>query len=398
MTDTEAVITYPAEYIYKSDIDAAVAVAASLFPQYVPYVTYSIPEEGTLVVDYPAIGTTEKVSILGYLNDAVTTYIDGVFTEMFKAEAPAVVEEAPVEEAAPVEVPVFSTIISTHGLSANVVAYSDHAEITVPEGATKADVDYVAAALVQAYPVAAACQYSFDGSVVTVTYPAQSDAFVVAAVKQLESDAKWAADQLFGTAVAAAPAVVEEAPVEVVAPVVEVTPVVEPAPVAEAPKAEAPVEEAKPEPAPVAAPVVAPEPKAVETINKFSASVAGVAKINSAYDPSFYATFEGRFGYDFTSNFSAGFSVGYDLDGYVPVKVFGKYNLPIEGLYVKADVGGRIGLNNRGNQFVLGADLGYEHALTDSISVFGEAGAEFIFAADKVQVVPGVAVGAKITF
>ena len=522
MTDTEAVITYPAEYIYKSDIDAAVAVAASLFPQYVPYVTYSIPEEGTLVVDYPAIGTTEKVSILGYLNDAVTTYIDGVFTEMFKAEAPAVVEEAPVEEAAPVEVPVFSTIISTHGLSANVVAYSDHAEITVPEGATKADVDYVAAALVQAYPVAAACQYSFDGSVVTVTYPAQSDAFVVAAVKQLESDAKWAADQLFGTAVAAAPAVVEEAPVEevpveeaapvevpvfstiisthglsanvvaysdhaeitvpegatkadvdyvaaalvqaypvaaacqysfdgsvvtvtypaqsdafvvaavkqlesdakwaadqlfgtavaaapavveeapveVVAPVEEVTPVVEPAPVAEAPKAEAPVEEAKPEPAPapVAAPVVAPEPKAVETINKFSASVAGVAKINSAYDRSFYATFEGRFGYDFTSNFSAGFSVGYDLDGYVPVKVFGKYNLPIEGLYVKADVGGRIGLNNRGNQFVLGADLGYEHALTDSISVFGEAGAEFIFAADKVQVVPGVAVGAKITF
>lgn len=122
-------------------------------------------------------------------------------------------EEIKVEETALVIAPVFSTIISSHGLSANVVAYSDHAEITVPAGTTKTDVDSVAAALVKAYPVAAACTYSFDGSVVSLSYPPQSDEFIVAAVKQLESDAKWALDQIYGQEVAKAEAEAETAPV-----------------------------------------------------------------------------------------------------------------------------------------------------------------------------------------
>ncbi|MCI6114148.1 MAG: hypothetical protein MR687_02540, partial [Spirochaetales bacterium] len=292
--------------------------------------------------------------------------------------------EAPVEEPVVEEAPVFSTIITTHGLAANVVAYSDYAEITVPAGTTKADVDYVAAALVKAYPVAAACQYTFDGSVVTVTYPTQSDAFVVAAVKQLEKDAKWAADQLFGTAVAKAEDKVE-------APVVE--------PVVEAPVEPAPAVEA---PAPVAVePVVAPEPKAVKTMNKLSVELVATgnysAKYKEAYNAPFYGSVEGRFGVDLTSNFSMGLNVGYALDGYVPVGVFGKYNLPVKGLYVIGDVGARFGLNGNKTQLAVGVAAGYEMNVAENVSLFGEFGVDMLVASG-VQFNPALTVGARITF
>ncbi|MGN1188764.1 MAG: hypothetical protein ACI4SL_00040, partial [Candidatus Ornithospirochaeta sp.] len=222
------------------------------------------------------------------------------------------------------------------------------------------------------------------------TYPAQSDAFVVAAVKQLENDAKWAADQLFGTAVAKAeekaPEVVEEVPAE--APATPEAPAPEPV----APEPFAPV--VAPEPV---APVVAPEPKAVETIGKFNASIAATANFNTAYAAPFYPTFEARFGYDFTSQFSAGLTVGYDMDGYVPFGAYAKYNLPVlEGLYVAADAGARVGLQDRGMQYVVGAAVGYEYSFTEKVSAFAEAGIDYNFTTKKV--VPGFTVGAKITF
>lgn len=86
------------------------------------------------------------------------------------------------------------------------------------------------------------------------------------------------------------------------------------------------------------------------------------------------------------------------MDGYVPLKAFVKYNLPFDGLYVKADAGARIGVGEgRKVQPVVGAGLGYEMGITDTISVFGEANLDLVFA-EKVQAVPGITVGAKITF
>ena len=146
------------------------------------------------------------------------------------------------------------------------------------------------------------------------------------------------------------------------------------------------------------APVEAPEPKAVDTINKFSVGVVATANFNTVYPSPFYPTFEARFGYDFTSNFSAGLSVGYDMDGYVPLKAYAKYNLPVvDGLYVKADTGVRFGLTGRNTQFLLGAGIGYEYGITENVSVFGEAGIDLLFAGN-VQVVPGITLGAKVTF
>ena len=381
LADGVATIKYPAHYIYRSDIDEFVAAAVAKYPALAQYVTYSVPEDGTLVVTYPAsLTTSHLVEALAVLNDKVTVYIDNFITSYLKAfepaeEAPAVVEEAPA-----IEVPAFSTLITTHGLTATVEAYADKAYITVPAGTTKGDVDAVVGLLAKAYPeLASAVVYSFDGSVVTLQYPAQSDAVIRAAVSELNTLAVAAADQFFGKEEAKAEVVVEEAPA-----------VVEEVPVAEAPKSETE--------APVAPVTPVAEIKPVDTIKKFEVGVAARPALNFTYESPFFADIEARFAVNVTPTIALGAKVGYGLDGYIPLKAYGEYNFT-ENVYAFAEAGAEFGVaNNQGKTVpVIGLGVGYEHAITDNISIFGEAGVEFKIGYEK-PVVPGLTIGAKMAF
>ena len=381
LADGVATIKYPAHYIYRSDIDEFVAAAVAKYPALAQYVTYSVPEDGTLVVTYPAsLTTSHLVEALAVLNDKVTVYIDNFITSYLKAfepaeEAPAVVEEAPA-----IEVPAFSTLITTHGLTATVEAYADKAYITVPAGTTKGDVDAVVGLLAKAYPeLASAVVYSFDGSVVTLQYPAQSDAVIRAAVSELNTLAVAAADQFFGKAVAKEEPAVEEAPV-----------VVEEVPVAEAPKSETE--------APVAPVTPVAEIKPVDTIKKFEVGVAARPALNFTYEPPFFADIEARFAVNVTPTIALGAKVGYGLDGYIPLKAYGEYNFT-ENVYAFAEAGAEFGIAaNQGKTVpVIGLGVGYEKAITDNISIFGEAGVEFKIGYEK-PVVPGLTIGAKMAF
>ena len=381
LADGVATIKYPAHYIYRSDIDEFVAAAVAKYPALAQYVTYSVPEDGTLVVTYPAsLTTSHLVEALAVLNDQVTVYIDNFITSYLKAfepaeEAPAVVEEAPA-----IEVPAFSTLITTHGLTATVEAYADKAYITVPAGTTKGDVDAVVGLLAKAYPeLASAVVYSFDGSVVTLQYPAQSDAVIRAAVSELNTLAVAAADQFFGKAVAKEEPAVEEAPV-----------VVEEVPVAEAPKSETE--------APVAPVTPVAEIKPVDTIKKFEVGVAARPALNFTYEPPFFADIEARFAVNVTPTIALGAKVGFGLDGYIPLKAYGEYNFT-ENVYAFAEAGAEFGIAaNQGKTVpVIGLGVGYEKAITDNISIFGEAGVEFKIGYEK-PVVPGLTIGAKMAF
>ena len=381
LADGVATIKYPAHYIYRSDIDEFVAAAVAQYPALAQYVTYSVPEDGTLVVTYPAsLTTSHLVEALAVLNDKVTVYIDNFITSYLKAfepaeEAPAVVEEAPA-----IEVPAFSTLITTHGLTATVEAYADKAYITVPAGTTKGDVDAVVGLLAKAYPeLASAVVYSFDGSVVTLQYPAQSDAVIRAAVSELNTLAVAAADQFFGKEEAKAEVVVEEAPA-----------VVEEVPVAEAPKSETE--------APVAPVTPVAEIKPVDTIKKFEVGVAARPALNFTYESPFFADIEARFAVNVTPTIALGAKVGYGLDGYIPLKAYGEYNFT-ENLYAFAEAGAEFGIAaNQGKTVpVIGLGVGYEKAITDNISIFGEAGVEFKIGYEK-PVVPGLTIGAKMAF
>ena len=381
LADGVATIKYPAHYIYRSDIDEFVAAAVAKYPALAQYVTYSVPEDGTLVVTYPAsLKTSHLVEALAVLNDQVTVYIDNFITSYLKAfepaeEAPAVVEEAPA-----IEVPAFSTLITTHGLTATVEAYADKAYITVPAGTTKGDVDAVVGLLAKAYPeLASAVVYSFDGSVVTLQYPAQSDAVIRAAVSELNTLAVAAADQFFGKEEAKAEVVVEEAPA-----------VVEEVPVAEAPKSETE--------APVAPVTPVAEIKPVDTIKKFEVGVAARPALNFTYESPFFADIEARFAVNVTPTIALGAKVGFGLDGYIPLKAYGEYNFT-ENVYAFAEAGAEFGVaNNQGKTVpVIGLGVGYEKAITDNISIFGEAGVEFKIGYEK-PVVPGLTIGAKMAF
>ena len=381
LADGVATIKYPAHYIYRSDIDEFVAAAVAQYPALAQYVTYSVPEDGTLVVTYPAsLTTSHLVEALAVLNDKVTVYIDNFITSYLKAfepaeEAPAVVEEAPA-----IEVPAFSTLITTHGLTATVEAYADKAYITVPAGTTKGDVDAVVGLLAKAYPeLASAVVYSFDGSVVTLQYPAQSDAVIRAAVSELNTLAVAAADQFFGKEEAKAEVVVEEAPA-----------VVEEVPVAEAPKSETE--------APVAPVTPVAEIKPVDTIKKFEVGVAARPALNFTYESPFFADIEARFAVNVTPTIALGAKVGFGLDGYIPLKAYGEYNFT-ENLYAFAEAGAEFGIaGNQGKTVpVIGLGVGYEKAITDNISIFGEAGVEFKIGYEK-PVVPGLTIGAKMAF
>ena len=381
LADGVATIKYPAHYIYRSDIDEFVAAAVAKYPALAQYVTYSVPEDGTLVVTYPAsLTTSHLVEALAVLNDQVTVYIDNFITSYLKAfepaeEAPAVVEEAPA-----IEVPAFSTLITTHGLTATVEAYADKAYITVPAGTTKGDVDAVVGLLAKAYPeLASAVVYSFDGSVVTLQYPAQSDAVIRAAVSELNTLAVAAADQFFGKEEAKAEVVVEEAPA-----------VVEEVPVAEAPKSETE--------APVAPVAPVAEIKPVDTIKKFEVGVAARPALNFTYESPFFADIEARFAVNVTPTIALGAKVGFGLDGYIPLKAYGEYNFT-ENVYAFAEAGAEFGIAaNQGKTVpVIGLGVGYEKAITDNISIFGEAGVEFKIGYEK-PVVPGLTIGAKMAF
>ena len=381
LADGVATIKYPAHYIYRSDIDEFVAAAVAKYPALAQYVTYSIPEDGTLVVTYPAsLTTSHLVEALAVLNDKVTVYIDNFIASYLKAfepaeEAPAVVEEAPA-----IEVPAFSTLITTHGLTATVEAYADKAYITVPAGTTKGDVDAVVGLLAKAYPeLASAVVYSFDGSVVTLQYPAQSDAVIRAAVSELNTLAVAAADQFFGKEEAKAEVVVEEAPA-----------VVEEVPVAEAPKSETE--------APVAPVTPVAEIKPVDTIKKFEVGVAARPALNFTYESPFFADIEARFAVNVTPTIALGAKVGFGLDGYIPLKAYGEYNFT-ENVYAFAEAGAEFGIAaNQGKTVpVIGLGVGYEKAITDNISIFGEAGVEFKIGYEK-PVVPGLTIGAKMAF
>ena len=274
-----ATLTIP-EGVSDEDIAACAAMLVAAYPE-ASAVTYS-SADGVVELYYPeqsadfiegayAVLETEAEWLIDYLNPVVE-------------EA---VEEETVEEE--VVLPVISTIFTYRGITSNIVAYSDNASITLPEGTTEKDVAECAEMLLKAYPEAAAVTYSVEDGTVYLTYPSESDEFITLAVSALEGEAKWYIDSLYATIEAEKAAAVETAPAAEGA----------------APAAEAAAEEpaAQETPAPVAVETVKDSPKAEAVKASFNLSFSlgaefGFKSIDNFKEPSifprFAITLEGR--------------------------------------------------------------------------------------------------------
>ena len=385
MTDTETTVFYPAEYIYKSDIDSFMALASSVYPEIAKEITYSIAEDGKLVITYPKEllgGTYYKLETLAYANDEVTAYADSILlslienlTEEVKAEEVEEVEEVVVETE---ELPVFSTIFSYKNYKSNIVAYTDHATLTIPDGVTESDIAYIASELVKAYPVASEVEYSIDGDTLLVTYPTVTEEFVALAVTELENDAVALINSLTPVVKAEEVVVIEPEKEEVVA------------------LHEEPVKEEKVVPPAPEAPMAQKE----SFIKGYSASLTSTPKFNLTQNwPSPFVVGFGLRGEVNFGKLSLGVKASYDLSSYIPALIYGRYNIADfdnGSLYATLGLGANFGIGEgRATGFIVEGALGYEYSLTDSISLFAET---LLSWSTNLGFELGANLGAKINF
>ena len=203
-----ATITYPAQYIASSDIDAFMAEAVAEFPELLENVYYDVPADGTLVIYFPGDyvgGTYYRLSVLDELDEEVTAYIDALVADL---EAETEVEEV---TAAALEGPVYAETLTYRGVTSSVVVDKTYASFTIPAGMDKDDIEAVAELVNYLYPAEASLlTYSIDGDTLTVTYPEQRGEFLLSALTVLREEAVALIDDILAyeeTAVAEAPAV-----------------------------------------------------------------------------------------------------------------------------------------------------------------------------------------------
>ncbi len=410
VSDTKTTVTYPAEYIYNSDIDYFFASLAQLYPNIAEFVEYSIPEAGTLVVTYPEDilgGTYYKLQTLAYLNDAVTSYADAVLSDLLapKAEVAVaeVVEEAPAEEE---PVSLFSTIFTYKGITSNVTAYADKAVVSIPEGVTLADITSIASALLSAYPEAALVQYSVDGNNLVLTYPAQSEAFVQSAVALLENEAVALIDSLTAKTEVAVAEVVEEAPAP--APVVAEpapAPVVTPAPAPVAPvvaeptpapvvtPAPAPVAPVVVEPAPVVPVVAAPKASALDNFSAtaYFALSLGKAPVNLGGGV--------ELTYALTEDFSLGAMAEFTSPKNLNALMVARYNIASFANFTAFGYAGAgVAVANNTPSLLLDAGLGLDYKITENLALTAKAGARLTTDFNTANVRFAGSVGVKVSF
>ena len=123
--------------------------------------------------------------------------------------------------------------------------------------------------------------------------------------------------------------------------------------------------------------------------------------MNNSYDTAYLYVPLINLGFDYNINstFSIGAKLSYDFSGYIPLSIVGKYYFIEKSLYLSVDAGVKFGAreNNGKLGFISSLNLGYEKALSDNISIFGEANA--IYTYDKASHFRfGLTLGGKYSF
>lgn len=238
--DLKLYSTYGIIVLPEGTTEDDVADAASLLVMKYPeasFVTY-VFDDGVLTVYYPEITAEYVSSLYPVLKDEAEWYIDQILAML----AEKVEEEAPAEEV--VSAPLYSDTLTYKGVTSTITVDNTWATLTMPEGMSSADVEAVASLVAAKYsPEASLVTYSIDGDTVKLTYPEQTDEFLLSVLEVLRVEAMTFIDRLEKLN---APAPLEEVkPVET-APAEEAKPV-ETAHVEEAkPVKTTPVEEVKP--------------------------------------------------------------------------------------------------------------------------------------------------------
>ncbi len=374
------------------DIEAVAELVSYLYPAEASLLTYSIDGD-TLTVTYPEQTPEFLLSALSVLSGRAMALIDDILAheETAVAEAPAVEKGA-----------VYEDTLYYKNVTSKVAVYNTYAVLTLPEGMSSADVKAVADMISAEYKDAAFVTYTLEGNTLTLSYPEQSDAFLLGAVEVLRAEAVAYIDSLEKTVVKAeAPVETSATPAEPVAVPAETVPATAettaPAPL-EAPAA--PVEAVSP----VSAPVVAEKEKAFKG---FSIAATATPKYNIkhndyGWDSGFVAGFGLRAEAKLGSSFALGLKGQYDLTSYAMAGAYVRWTFAsLDKFDFYALVGGGVtfgvGANKGQVAALVEAGLGVDYRFAENWSAFAEVTGQW-----TIKNKPGIEVGAtfgiKYTF
>ena len=186
---TSASVTLP-EGIGAEEIAAVASVINAAFPEEASLVTYALDGD-TLVLTYPEQSSQFLLSAVEALRKEAMALLDSYTTEVVEEEAVAVKDvtmETAVTETE--EIHVYADTLTYGSLSTTLIVDSTRATVTLPEGITADDVAAVAALIGSEYPAEASLvTYSIEGDKLVLTYPEQSDDFLLAVVDTLRTEA-----------------------------------------------------------------------------------------------------------------------------------------------------------------------------------------------------------------
>ena len=149
--DGHATIEYPTN-ITKSDVEQAIAAALSAYPEYLNFVTYSLPSSGKAELTYPKGYTKEDFEYALYLIEAeLPYYLDYLTKAEVELEEPIKVE--PVKEEVVLEKTMpYHKVLNYGPYSATITATEGKVTIEYPSWITDEEFKAASQATLIAYP------------------------------------------------------------------------------------------------------------------------------------------------------------------------------------------------------------------------------------------------------
>ena len=423
VTGTRATLTFDPDIIKREDIDAVAALISSVYPSQASLITYSVYDD-TVTLNYPEQSEEYLLSVLAFVSLKAEEILDMYPLTGVDSVEEITVEETPSEEhEAEQSAPVYSETLGYMGYLTTITVYDSHAELTIPSSITYDDILFVVSICNKEYSEASCVTYEVDDGVLYLYYPAQSESFLIAAVKALAEKAVAVIDSLFAEVRTESTAEIEEVQVsETTSPVTvsdDETPlkeekkeIVETAldedkivevgktEIVETPltdgngvSANVPSDDGK-KSSDVSvtssdSDVFSPAPSSESTgkgenIRRFSVSAVFRPKLSfkEGWPSPFVAGFGVRTEAGLSSSFSMGIGAEYDLSAYMIASLYARWIFARYGkgdFYLKFGGGAAFGIAPNAGQAAFFAELtiGAQYRIKDSFSLFGEVTGEW---------------------
>ena len=174
------------------EVEAVAGLINRAYPEEAALVSYALDGD-TLLLTYPEQSDSFLLSVVEALRSEAMALLDSYVVKSVKETTVTVADVTAVkaqEETSSESSAVYADTLSYRGLTTSVAVYNDNAMVRVPEGVSFDDVLYVADMVRAAYPAESSLvYYDYKDGVLSLTYPEQTDEFLLQVIDVLRSEA-----------------------------------------------------------------------------------------------------------------------------------------------------------------------------------------------------------------